>query len=260
LESVDETLVIDPLHDAAAVFAAIGSAAEAVAPPIVPAQAGRAVAGLVTHLHRDHADADALTRALRPDAPVFQPAAAGGDGYENAALAQADKELAGSGLARQEFAPWESTTAGPFTVTALPAVDGIGDPQVSWLVEADGVRVLHLGDTMFHGHWWRMARRHGPFDAVLLPVNGPVVGFPHRQPTSPFAIALDPDQAAVAAQILGARLAIPIHAEGYAIDGLYEPAPAAVAEFTAAAREHGVTVRAMELGETIAICETIEVG
>ena len=29
---------------------------------------------------------------------------------------------------------------------------------------------LHLGDTMFHGYWWRMALWHGPFDVVLVPV------------------------------------------------------------------------------------------
>ena len=114
-----------------------------------------------------------------------------------------------------------SVTAGPFTLTALPAVDGVGDPQVAWLVEAGGVRVLHLGDTMFHGYWWRMALRHGPFDVVLVPVNGAVVGFPHRTPASPLPVALDPEQAALAAELLGARLAIPIHAEGYEIDGVY---------------------------------------
>src|SRR4051812_8708047 len=88
-----------------------------------------------------------------------------------------------------------------------------------------GVRVLHLGDTIYHGYWWRMARRHGPFDVVLVPVNGAVVRFPHRRPASPLPAALDPVQAAIAAELLGARLAIPIHAEGYEVDGLYEPVP-----------------------------------
>ncbi len=254
LEADDATVVVDPLADAGAVFARLGEqAAGTPLPQIVPPSAGRAVAGLVTHLHRDHADAAALAAALVPGAPVLEPPAGGGGALEELALAQADHELAAAGVDRRRIAPWESVTAGPFTLTALPACDGIGDPQVSWLIEADGVRVLHLGDTMFHGYWWRMALRHGPFDVVLVPVNGAVLGFPHRRPASPLPAALDPAQAVIAAGILGARLAIPIHAEGYEIDGVYRPVPGAALHFAAAAAEHGVPVRILDAGETIEI-------
>src|SRR3954468_19756116 len=210
LAARDATLVIDPLADAAAVFAPLGPDAIVALPDVVPPQAGSAVAGLVTHLHRDHTDVAALMAALAPGAPVLEPAAGGGDKVENLALAQAQHELDEAGIERRRFEPWHRAEFGPFPLTALPAVDGIGDPQVSWLVEADGVKVLHLGDTIFHGFWWRIARRHGPFDALLLPVNGAVLSFPHRQPSSPLAGALDPEQAALAAKILGARMAIPI--------------------------------------------------
>ena len=118
---------------------------------------------------------------------------------------------------------WERAEVGPFTITALPAVDGLGDPQVSWLVEADGQRILHLGDTIFHGYWWRMARRHGPFDLVLAPINGAVVDFPHLQPPSPLAAAMEPEQAALAGELLGARTLIPMHYGGFEIDPWYRP-------------------------------------
>ena len=252
LEADGATVVIDPLEDARAVFGYLGDeAAETPLPRIVAPSAGRAVAGLVTHLHRDHADAAALTKALAPGAPVLEPPAGGGEAVENLALAQAEHELTAAGLERRRLVPSDSMTAGPFSLTALPAVDGTGDPQVAWLVEAGGVRVLHLGDTMFHGYWWRMARRHGPFDVVLVPVNGPVVGFPHRRPASPLPIALDPNQAAVAAEILGARVAIPIHDEGYEFDGVYEPVRDAAERFAAAAAERGVPVRLLEPGDSI---------
>src|SRR4051812_29008644 len=245
------TLVIDPLEDAAAVFAPLGPEAAVALPEVVAPQAGMAVAGLVTHLHRDHAAASALAAGLVPGAPVFEPAPGGGDRVENLALAQAEHELATAGFERRRLEPWESVTSDPFRITALPAVDGIGDPQIAWLVEADGVRVLHLGDTIWHGFWWRMARRHGPFDAVLLPVNGAVLSFPHRQPASPLAGALDPEQAAIAAELLGARLAIPIHAEGYELDGVYRPVADGAERFAAAAAERGVPARILELGETV---------
>ena len=251
IEAEGATVVVDPLHDAGAVFAALGErAAGAPVPRVVAPATDAAVAGLVTHLHRDHADAAALTAALAPGAPVLEPPTAGGEGLENLALAQAEHELAASGLERRRLAPWESASVGPFTLTALPAADGTGDPQVSWLVEAEGMRVLHLGDTTFHGYWWRMVLRHGPFDAVLVPVNGAVLGFPHRQPPSPLPGVLDPGQAAVAAEILGARLAIPIHDEGYEIGGIYEPVADAAQRFAAAAGERA---RVLEVGETVEI-------
>jgi L-ascorbate metabolism protein UlaG (beta-lactamase superfamily) len=253
LEAGGDTVVVDPLADTRAVFAPVVSAAATICvPAVIPAQPGRAVAGLVTHLHRDHADAQALVQALTPGAPVFEPEGSGGEPLENLALAQAEYELTESGLERRRLAPWQSATAGPFELTALPAV-GTGDPQVSWLVEGDGRRVLHLGDTANHGYWWRMALRHGPFDAVLVPVNGAVVSFPHRQPASPAPVVLDPEQAAVATEILGAKLAIPIHEQGYECDGLYEPVAGAADRFEAAAQARGVPVRQIAVGEAIGI-------
>src|SRR5215217_783820 len=116
LELDGATIVIDPLENAAAVFAPVGEAATRVLPEVVPAAAGRAVAGLVTHLHRDHADAAALAAALVPGAPVFEPPAGGGEGLEELALAQAEHELTAAGMERRRVAPWESVTAGPFTL------------------------------------------------------------------------------------------------------------------------------------------------
>ena len=58
LEADGATVVIDPLADAGAVFAWMGEgAADIPVPEIVAPSPGAAVAGLVTHLHRDHADA-----------------------------------------------------------------------------------------------------------------------------------------------------------------------------------------------------------
>jgi L-ascorbate metabolism protein UlaG (beta-lactamase superfamily) len=258
LDNGDATVVVDPLDDAAAVFAPLGdTSAGTPLPHVVAPSAGRAVAGLVTHLHRDHADARALAAALAPGAPVLEPPAGGGDALEELALAQAEHELAAAGLDRRRLAPWESVSVGPFKLTALPASDGVGDPQVAWLVEAGGVRVLHLGDTMFHGSWWRMALRHGPFDVVLVPVNGAVVSFPNRRPASPLPVALDPGQAAIAAELLGARVAIPIHAEGYEVDGVYQPVADAAQRFAAAAGERGVPVRLLDAGETIEVAAAL---
>jgi L-ascorbate metabolism protein UlaG (beta-lactamase superfamily) len=191
-------------------------------PEVISAQPD-ARAGLLTHLHRDHADAGALGSALSAGAAVYEPVDYGGHGRERLAVAQADHELTAGGLARHATAAWTSTRAGAFTLTALPAVDGTGDPQVSWLLEADGKRVLHLGDTMWHGWWWRIAERYGPLDVVLAPINGARLTFPHRQPASSLPGAMDPEQAALAAELLRAERLVPIHYGGYDLPGVYEP-------------------------------------
>jgi len=223
IEAHGERVVVDPLLDAGAVFAWLGERARATPlPEVVPAQTG-ALAGLLTHLHRDHADAEALRTALRAGAPVYEPVDYGGEGRERLAVAQADHELTAAGLARQPIAAWTSATAGAFTFTVLPAVDGTGDPQVSWLIEADGKRVLHLGDTMWHGWWWRIRERYGPPDVLLAPTNGARLTLPHRQPASSLPAAMEPEQAALAAELLEAEHLVPIHYGGYDLPGTYEP-------------------------------------
>ena len=247
IEEQGERVVIDPLEDAAAVFAFLGDRAAGIQVPALTEPRAGASAGLVTHLHRDHADAAALAAALEPGAAVYEPSAYGGDGLEQLAVAQADHELTAAGLERHPADAWTSVSVGPFELTALPAVDGTGDPQVSWLVEAGGRRVLHLGDTMFHGWWWRIAERFGAPDAVLAPINGARLSFPHRTPPSRLAGVMDPEQAALAADLLQAERLIPIHYGGYAIEGLYEPVPDALERVNAASDR----VMTLELGQSI---------
>ena len=248
LQTQEETLVIDPLAEPAATFAGFGADAERVRlPEVVPPSTG-AVAGLVTHLHRDHTDAGALAAALAPDAAVHHPVAAENG---NLALAQAEHELASTALDRRSVETWESFTAGPFTCTALPAVDGLGDPQVSWMVEAGGTRVLHLGDTVFHGAWWQMARRAGPFDLVFAPINGAVVDFPHQQPPSPLPAAMEPEQAALAGELLGAGTVVPMHYGGYSFEPHYRPIADARERFEHAARGRAYRPAPLGVGETV---------
>jgi L-ascorbate metabolism protein UlaG (beta-lactamase superfamily) len=252
IEADGAAVVIDPLADPGGTFAPLGEQARGTRlPTVVPPEArGTAVAGLVSHLHRDHTDAEALAGALSDDATVHEPAWPGGADVENLALAQANSELERAGLRRRTVEEWEQVEVGPFVLTALPAVDGLGDPQVSWLVEADGQRVLHLGDTVFHGFWWRMARRHGPFDLVFAPINGAVVDFPHLQPPSPLAAAMEPEQAALAGELLAAGTVVPMHFDGFEIDPWYRPVSKAVVRFEAATIERPFDARLLEPGET----------
>ena len=250
LEQDGATLVIDPLADPSGTFAGFGDAARDVElPAVAAAREGRAVAGLVSHLHRDHTDAGALAAALAPGAAVHEPAPAEEGG--NLALAQAEHELGAAGLPRRPVPTWTSVTVGPFTCTALPAVDGLGDPQVSWLVEAGGRRVLHLGDTVFHGGWWQMARRSGPFDAVFAPINGAIVDFPHQQPPSSLPATMEPEQAALAGELLGAATVVPAHYGGFALEPHYRPIADARDRFERAARGRPYRAAPLAPGESL---------
>jgi L-ascorbate metabolism protein UlaG (beta-lactamase superfamily) len=122
---------------------------------------------------------------------------------------------------------------------------------VSWLIEAGGHRVLHLGDTIYHGYWWRMAQRHGPFDAVFAPINGAVVRFPHRRPASPIEATLTPEQAALAGELLGARVIVPMHYDGYRLEPFYVPVDGAAEAFTSAAAGRPYEARTLKVGETL---------
>ncbi|WP_369211865.1 MBL fold metallo-hydrolase [Streptomyces flavofungini] len=206
-EASGKRLLIDYVRDLSPLFTG-WKPGVGLTPP-----SGKADAALVTHLHRDHTDATALADALTPGAPVLRPAPGHGDDVDNVTTLLAERELTRHRLAAEVVDTWSTGELGPFSVTAVPSIDGLGDPQLNWVVQADGQRVFHGGDTMFHGFWWRIARRFSPFDAAFLPANGAVVDAPHLQPPSPLPAALDPRQAAAAAEILDAPYAVPIHYE-----------------------------------------------
>ncbi|GAB3479102.1 MBL fold metallo-hydrolase [Amycolatopsis cihanbeyliensis] len=207
IEAGDETAVVDLIEDTTPLLSVRDL--EGQFPPV--SRPGNARLALVTHLHADHADPAAIAAAVRADATVLRPPPARGGEEEVVWTARAESGFTEQRLTSRVVGDWERHRSGPFEVTAVPAVDGLGDPQVNWVIEAEGTRIFHGGDTMFHGMWWLIAARYGPFDAAFLPINGAVVDFPHLQPPSPLAAAMDPRQAAVAARILGAHRAVPIH-------------------------------------------------
>jgi L-ascorbate metabolism protein UlaG (beta-lactamase superfamily) len=244
-----QTVVIDLVEDFPSLHGADPPTGEVLPSPAT----GTVTAGLLTHLHSDHADIAALTRALSADGIVLRPERATGGPTEIALVEKPEATLEDSGLDARVLAPWETVEVGPFSVTALPAVDGFGDPQVSWSVAAEGCRVLHAGDTLFHGWWWLAALRHGPFDLALLPAGGAVVDLPSRLPPSPLPAGMDPRQAAIAAKLLGATTLVPIHYGPLHVAENYIQVDDPPGALLSAARELGVSARVMDPGERLQI-------
>jgi L-ascorbate metabolism protein UlaG (beta-lactamase superfamily) len=238
-------LLVDLLGDPAA-FAQFS---EAVAGGTV-APSGPADAALVTHLHRDHADADALAGALPDGAPVLLPPVAVAERRrETLAIVESEAALEAGPFALRRMQPWETAELGPFTVTALPAVDGTGDPQVSWAIEAGGARIVHAGDTMWHGWWWTIAMRLGQVDCAFLPANGPVVDFAHRQPPVSVPVAMTPEQAVEAARALRASRLVPMHFGTYHHESMYRERRDAAEAVVRAAADRDVRVDLLDPGE-----------
>lgn len=190
---------------------------------------------LITHAHPDHFDAKAAAQALSRGGALVYPT-----GTNPLPIP--------AGVRARPSALWEPQLLGDFTATAVPASDGYGDPQVSWVISAGGRRIFHGGDSMWHGSWWRIGRQFGPFDAVFLPVNGAQFGW--RKPVSGQPGVLTPEQAVAAATILGARQLVPIH---YGVSGLaeYVEVDDPIARLHAAARGKSVKVQPLMPGAWI---------
>lgn len=246
VEADGATAVIDLLEEIGPLERFIGPAR---GPLPAPDSADGVQLALVTHLHSDHADAPAIARALAADGVLLRPAPATGERLEVAAGAVAEAGIRELGIPSRVVEPWETVEVGPFEVTAVPSADGFGDPQVGWIVAADGRRIAHFGDTIFHGWWWLAKMRLGPIDVAFLPVNGPIVSLPNRQPASPLPAAMDPRQAAAAAALLEAGEAVPIHYDTLHNAPLYVQVDDPAGSFVSACGELGVRVRVAAPGE-----------
>lgn len=223
LEADGQTLVIDPLLDPGVFAQFLGPSPDRLIPP----RSGAACAVLLTHLHRDHADIAAVRKALGSDGMVARPKRKPSESeLDQLTTGEAEAALAESGLRTRECEPGASFQTGPFSVTSLFASDGLGSPQVSWLVEADGQRLLHAGDTLWHGAWWDFATLHGPIDVACLPANGVAVDYPLFQPAVSIPAVMGPEQAVEAARAMRAGVIVPIHYnQTFEHPDLYRPVP-----------------------------------
>jgi L-ascorbate metabolism protein UlaG (beta-lactamase superfamily) len=150
---------------------------------------------LVTHLHNDHFDVPSLKRVL------------GDRGYVICHASMAS-HIASRGLRVIAADFYEPVARGGFLFTAVPAADGFGEQQVSWVISGGGKRLIHAGDTLWHGQWSIYGQQYGPFDLAFLPINGALVD---GDPKSEIPAVMTPQQAVDAAILLRAKTLVPIH-------------------------------------------------
>lgn len=173
----------------------------------------------ITHIHNDHFDAKAI-RMINGERK--------GNIYCGLKTAYG---VASYGL--NEVKPvevWEPMllSAGKITLIGVPAVDFSGIEQVSWVIKTGGKTFFHGGDTLWHGAFHKISYAFGPFDVVFLPINGADVL--QLKPNSHIPATLTPQHAAAVAEVLNAKLVVPIH-YGMNNPGAYEEFPAAQKTF-----------------------------
>jgi L-ascorbate metabolism protein UlaG (beta-lactamase superfamily) len=249
LEAAGQSVVIDHLLDPGIFSAFLGEPRDELIEP----DPGRAAAALLTHLHRDHADVAAIERAVGGDGSVLRPARKPAHSeLDEFATGEAEAALAASRLDVRSCAAGDRLELGAFTITALPASDGFGSPQVSWLIEAESSSVLHAGDTLWHGGWWDVAHAHGPVDFAFLPANGARVAYPQWQPAVSVPAVMTPEQAVEAARALRARRMVPIHYNRtFEHPDYYRPLTDARERLEQAAAGGEVAVEFLEPGEWV---------
>jgi L-ascorbate metabolism protein UlaG (beta-lactamase superfamily) len=232
IESGGTAVAIDPLYHFPAKF---GRPREPMRPL---SEFGPVDAVFVTHCHDDHFDPEAIAAFYGAGVPVHMPAggarSAGGTPLSDIRGAENGDEI----------------RIGTLKATATWAVDGVGDPQLSWIVTDGSRTVIHCGDTLWHGYWWKIAAEYGPFDAALLPVNGAVVELPGLAPSGQ-PISMTPEQAAAAAKVLRARRLVPIHWRTVHHPPVYRETPGIESRLKAAAGEHGLPLSVLQTGEAI---------
>ena len=201
--------------------------------PLVELEAseGRTYA-LITHTHGDHFDTPGLKRLLGERGRVICDA--GMAPY-----------IASQGLKVIPVSRFMPEQRGGFTVMPLPAVDGLGGEQVSWVISVKGRRYIHCGDTLWHGAWRKWGAAYGPFDTAFMPINGARQA---DEPPSEVPLSLTPGEAVDATILLGAKRLVPIH-YGFHVPGSYEEYPDAMETLLSAAKRRGVNVEIVKPGD-----------
>jgi L-ascorbate metabolism protein UlaG (beta-lactamase superfamily) len=194
---------------------------------------------LITHHHGDHFDNETLQKVL------------GKHGRLVCLRATADRADT-RGLRVQPVDMWQPiffpSADDDLVAFPVPAVDGWGAPQVSWVIDGRGVRLFHGGDTQWHGDLVDVARAYGPFDVAFLPINGArqQVG---RYVDQGIPAVLTPSQAVAAAQLLRAKMIVPIHF-GNPDPPTYVEVADPLGEFQREASKVKMPVRVLRTGES----------
>ncbi|KAB2879139.1 MBL fold metallo-hydrolase [bacterium] len=196
---------------------------------------------VLTHLHPDHYDPSIINKCLKKDGMVICHKSISPKIREDGFKRQIELELN------------ETFEFGSVSFIPVFASDGIGDPQVSWIIAHNDRKLIHCGDSIWHGKFWEIGRMYSPFDLALLPINGAVVHFEKiGYDFSPIPASMTPEQALAASKLLKTTYVIPIH-YGMFDSETYQSYSCCEEVFLRIGSENGIQIRIIEPGEIVTI-------
>ena len=165
---------------------------------------------LFTHLHLDHFDMEVIDKCLKPEGKII-----------------ANKKLQHQIPVHNHECIFldvdQSITENGITFKSVFSLDGIGEEQTAWILDFNGTKIFHGGDTIWHNQFWKIGKENPDIDYAFLPVNGAVVNFQIvGLEYSSIPASLTPEQAFNAAKLLHAKKIIPIH-YGIFASPFYQP-------------------------------------
>jgi L-ascorbate metabolism protein UlaG (beta-lactamase superfamily) len=181
-----------------------------------------------SHKHSDHLDPGSIRDVLAasPDATLLLPASLAG--YARDELGVEEARIWGA-------APGERV--GPFTLLAAAHPDP-GPQHLSTVLEVDGLRIFHSGDTLTFAEQERALRAVRPH-VLLVPANGRVAEHLGTPPN------MSLEEAVELASACGAKLVVPHHYDLFAFNSRPRP------EVTSVLAASGLQYRVLSAGGSV---------
>jgi N-acyl-phosphatidylethanolamine-hydrolysing phospholipase D len=125
---------------------------------------------LISHNHYDHLDAESVTRlaAMEQGSPRFLVPLGLKDWFAALGITRVD-----------EYDWWQETREGDLRITFVPVQhwskrrldDANQTLWGGWVVEGEGQRLVHTGDTGYSKDFRDIGERLGPFDMAFIPIG-----------------------------------------------------------------------------------------
>jgi L-ascorbate metabolism protein UlaG (beta-lactamase superfamily) len=165
-----KNILFDPIFSRRASPLAFAGPKRAVPLPIDIAELPRIDVVMISHNHYDHLDADSVQRlaAMPEGSPRFLVPLGLKPWFVSLGITRVD-----------EYDWWQEAREGALRITFVPmqhwSKRGLADTNETlwggWVVEGEGLRLIHTGDTGYSPDFRTIGERLGPFDIAFLPIG-----------------------------------------------------------------------------------------